>query len=528
MIKLFSYNHPVTYILLLGFTFLLRAPSFHGEYFATDESAYIVAAEKIAEGGTQYVDTWDNKPPILVWFYYGFVWLFGDGALIAIRIFTCIYVALCAIILNQVLQESKLLSRFSLLPAFLFVFLVSVPWYAQELNGELLMTLPVTLAFYQLVLLRERGPKNNTYFFIAGLLLGLSVMIKYQALFLLIAALLAAFVLFPPRISEIFSLISGVFLTIGSVLLVVYYSGAMSEFWDIGVLYNFDYVTVGANPGEDIRPFFNLSQYLRLWGVVIVFGLWSIFHFRFNFFKFGIRLRKAETVILLWLAGAFVTILLGSGRLYLHYFVIAVPPLVIYFSRFFELSVRNWAKYAVVLLCIALPASTYGHFLMAAFPETFGFADGMLTKDGWTMEWRKTLQGENELKKHLAEKDLSRGVLVLDFQPEIYMQLNTRCATKYTNFSIAYYKMEVFPHHEDHFLISSSESEAEIHDEFQNDKPQIIIDDLRFGLFQHLKSGLPGMFEDYEGEKAGNYMVYTLKTRQLSNKSGRGEMGIVR
>ena len=123
-------------------------------------------------GGVQYVDTWDNKPPIIIWFYSFFVWVFGSGALLAVRIFTVIYLFVAAILLNQFVVENKLLDQFSLLPALLFLILCSVPWYAQELNGEMLMILPVILAFHQLVQITERDPINNRHLFISGLLLG--------------------------------------------------------------------------------------------------------------------------------------------------------------------------------------------------------------------------------------------------------------------------------------------------------------------------------------------------------------------
>jgi len=508
LLKLFSYNHPVTYILLLGFTFLLRSPSFHPEFFATDESAYLIAAEKIADGGVQYADSWDNKPPILVWFYCGFVYVFGAGGLLAIRIFTCIYVAICAILLNQVIYETRMLSRFSLVPAFLFVLLVSVPWYTQELNGEMLMTLPVILAFYLLVLLSERGEKNTMYLFFAGILLGISIMIKYQAVVLFVCAILALIVIYPPRIAEIFSLLAGGFIAIGTIVLIVSFSGALEEFWEIGVLYNLDYFSLGANPGEDISPIFNLGQYLRLWGGVFAIALIAILHFRINYFKFGIRLRKAETIFFLWMAGCLITILMGSGRLYLHYFILAVPPLVIYFARFFELSIKKWIKFSLAFVAIAMPMVTFSHYLMAAYPGTFSFSDRYLTKDGWTSRWREALNSEGELEIFMKNRKPENGILVLDFQPEIYLQLGQKCATKYTNFSMAFYKMEVFPHHGEYGLVSRSETASDIADSFAVEMPGAIIDTRKFMLFGHLQAALPSLFRVYRKYEVGDYIVY--------------------
>ncbi len=80
---------------------MIRLPAFHPEYYSLDESIYMINAEIVADGGIQYNDTWDNKPPLLVWFYSSFVWIFGYYALTAIRIFTIFILFLSAFIFNQ-------------------------------------------------------------------------------------------------------------------------------------------------------------------------------------------------------------------------------------------------------------------------------------------------------------------------------------------------------------------------------------------------------------------------------------------
>ena len=214
MLRLFSYNHLFTYVVLFLITVAVRLPSFHANYFEQDESFYLTCAQKVVDGGVQYVDTWDNKPPVLVWFYAFFVWIFASKAIIAIRAFTVIYIFISALLLNQFVVDNKLIEKFSLLPGFLLVFFSAVPWYAQELNGEILINLPVMLAVFQIMNLGERSSKNNNYLFLAGLLLGLCFMIKYQSIFLFLGLLGGYLTIQPPRLSEIFSMLAGFALSI--------------------------------------------------------------------------------------------------------------------------------------------------------------------------------------------------------------------------------------------------------------------------------------------------------------------------
>ena len=173
MLRFLSYNHLFSYSILFLLTLALRAPSFHGQYFGEDESFYMVAAEKVIDGEAQYLDVWDNKPPILVWVYSFFLWVFGDYALLALRIFAAIYIYLTALLVNRFVDDNRFLRQFSLLPAFLVIFLSSIPWYAQELNGEILMNLPVVMAVTQILQLKERSRKNSIIFSWQGSFLAL-------------------------------------------------------------------------------------------------------------------------------------------------------------------------------------------------------------------------------------------------------------------------------------------------------------------------------------------------------------------
>lgn len=496
MLRLLSYNNIFTYVVLFLLTVLVRLPSFHPNYFQEDESFYITCAQKVVDGGVQYVDTWDNKPPVLVWFYSFFVWVFGAKAIIAVRAFTVIYIFICALLLNQFVVDNKLIEKFSLLPGFLLVFFSSVPWYAQELNGELLMNLPVMLAVFQILSLSERSDKNNNRLFVAGILLGLCFMIKYQAILLFLGLLGGYLVINPPKLSEIFSMLSGFTLLVLAMLGIIYLSGGLGAYWDIGILFNIDYIAVGKNLGERPSFLFNLGQYFKLWGPLLGAALIAGAHFRLNYYTNSIRLRKVEVFLLFWVGAALLTVAIGGSRLYLHYFCIMVPPLAIYASKFFEMRMNGWLRQGAFILLMAVPLFTYFVFAVSAMPDRFSMVDKYLTDGGWTHKFRRELNEPHPLEKYIDKGMVKNGILVLDYAPSIYTRLGLPCATHYTNFSLAYYKLEVFRELSGKGIVSHTETLVETYRAFQDELPEYIIDPQN--LFPTMRERIPILFAPYQ------------------------------
>jgi hypothetical protein len=510
MLRLLSYNHLFTYVVLFLITVAVRLPSFHPNYFEQDESFYLTCAEKVVDGGVQYVDTWDNKPPILVWFYSLFVWLFASKAILAIRVFTVIYLFVSAMLLNQFVVDNKLIEKFSLLPGFLLVFFSSVPWYSQELNGEILINLPVMVAVFQILNLGERSHKNNNYLFLAGILLGLCFMIKYQSIFLFLGLLGGYLTIQPPKLTEVFSMLAGLLLSIVVVIGIVYLTGAINAFWDIGIVYNLDYVAIGKNLGEEVSVLFQLGQYLQLWGPILLLALIAAAHYRLNYFTNSIRLRKVEVFLLYWFGAALLTVVIGGGRLYLHYFTLMVPPVSIYAAKFFEMRMNPWLRQLAFLAAMAIPLYNFGMFAVSAFPSTFKMVDPYISENGWIDSFRKRLNEPHPLEKYIDKDKVKNGILVMDYEPSIYARLGLPCATRYTNFSLAYYKLEAFRSLTNKGLISRTESLVDTYRGFRDELPEYIIDPQN--LFPTLREKIPILFGQYDarlvtvGDKS--YKIY--------------------
>lgn len=496
MLRLLSYNHLFTYVVVFLITVAVRLPSFHPHYFEQDESFYLTCGQKIVEGGVQYVDTWDNKPPLLVWLYAGFVWIFGSKAIIAIRVFTVIYLYVTALLLNQFVVDNKLIERFSLVPAFLYIFLTAIPWYAQELNGELLINLPVMLAVVQILNLSDRSSRNNNFLFWAGALLGLCFMVKYQSVFLFLGLVAGYLTLQPPKLTELFSVLAGFLLTLGIVVGIIYLTGAIDAYWDIGLVYNLDYMVLGKNLGEDVSILFNLGQYLQLWGPFLLAALIAAAHFRLSYFTNSIRLRKVEVFLLYWFGAALLTVVVGGGRLYLHYFYLMVPPIAIYAAKFFEMRINPWLRQLAFVATMTVPLYTFGIFLISAFPTTFQAVDPYLNPHGWVDGLRHRLNDPHPLEKYIDKSKVENGILVMEYEPEIYARLGLPCATRYTNFSLAYFKLEAFRSLTGKKLVSKTESLVDTYRAFQDELPEYIIDPR--DLFPTLREQIPILFASYE------------------------------
>ncbi len=513
MLRLFTYQSPFIFLILFIAVILFRIPSFHPGFFNTDESYYLVSAERIAEGGIQYIDTIDNKPPILAWFYTFWVMLFGTHALLAIRIFTCLYLFLAALIFNRMVVGTRLISGFSILPGFLLIVLCSVPWYALELNGELLMLLPLILAFKSLMPSGDKEKETPDYYlFGSGILFGFCFMIKYQALFLFFGFTIAYILNFAPKFKTLFSIISGFLASVFAILLIIYFKGSLSEFWRLGVLYNLDYLRIGTNPGEETSIFGGIYSALKIWVVFFAFGLIGVMHFRSRFFTLPIRLRKTESILLSWLITGIISVLAGGSRLYLHYFILVFPPLAAYCARFFDVfshrQLRGLGFYGLMTLPLLLLIQ--GFYCMG--PEKMRFISGVFKENGWTNKMAFTMNKPHILKPFITPEIAKKGVFVLNFQPEIYLRLNARCATPFTNFSIAYYQFGFFPGADGYSLISSHSELEEIYRAFEKDMPAAIIDsweENQLGeLFPILQKKMPLLFAHYRPITAGKNRIY--------------------
>jgi hypothetical protein len=340
--------------------------------------------------------------------------------------------------------------------------------------------------------------------------MGLCFMIKYQAIFLMLGLFGAYLTIQAPRASEVFSIFAGFGLLVVTILGGIYLTGAMPEYLQIGLLYNLDYIFLGKNLGEEVSPLFNLGQYLQLWGPFIMLAIIAMVQLRLSYFSNAIRLRKVEAFLLFWAGAALLSLIIGGGRLYLHYFYVLVPPLAIYTSRFFELKLSPILRQLSFILMLLVPFYTYSVFAVSAYPKTFDMIDPYLRPNGWISGLRSRLNEAHPLEKYIDKSKVHNGILVMDYEPEIYARLELPCATKYTNFSLAYFRLIAFRKRSQVSLYSESEQLADTYRAFRDDMPEYIVDP--HDLFPILREQIPILFADFEARQVTvgdqNYKLY--------------------
>ena len=94
-------------------------------------------------------------------------------------------------------------------------------------------------------------------------------------------------------------------------------------------------------------------------------------------------------------------------------------------------------------------------------------------------------------------------------EPDIYMKLNVPCATKYTNFGLAWYKISFWPHSKNIDLFSRKETSRQVFEAFEKKLPEYIICPESDDLFPYLRDKFPLLFGDYRMKKSENYHVYS-------------------
>lgn len=511
MFRFLENNNPILYFILLIFTILIHLPLFHENYFGIDESIYVLCAQKIANGGTMYVDSWDNKPPILFWFYTIIVRLFGEYIFWALRIFSIIYYFLTAVMFNQLFYYYRFSKSFHIWPGILLVLLCLSPWYANELNAEHLMLLPTLWMLLYACFYFIEGEKKWSYLYWIGILGALCMGFKYQGIFNLIGLLFGTFLFYTLKPQEMLTIFLGFMTVILVVFLSLYFTDSLNEFLDIGFLYNFDYMRVGKNLGEEVSLYNGLKEYLKNYGVVIILGILGILNYRAKFYTMAIRQRKIETLLLSLSITSTIAIILGGSRLYLHYFIQLLPFLLIH-AIYFALSRKKWGK-ILLFANFLFPLFTFSIYYFVSTPERFQWIQPYIKPKGWvhskfeelnlSQQEKLLIQDLNQFHPHLKE------VFIVDFQPQLYLKLKKSCSLKYVNFSLTYYKMNWLSQHKGKLLLWSKPEElSDLYKELSNKKPQYIIDPLN--IFAQWKDKIPLFLNTYKMKKVGNYNIYYL------------------
>ena len=277
----FLSNIPLSvHIFLLILIPILRLPSFGDTFFLTEESYLLLLGQKLAEGADLYKEAWLAGPPVMAWFYGIFCYVFGDNALTAIRVFTCLYIYLSAIYFNGMLSFYKPFRRYTGLSSILFVLLTSVPWYTQQMSASLFVLLPIIISFHSIIRLNENRQGNYSLMFQAGIWLMIGIMASFKIVFLLMGVILAYLVLRSPRLDEFCALLGGLLTVFIFLLAALLITESTMEAWDQGLMYYLDRLGLAGQEVYVYEPLKTLGFWSLCWGIFLFLAITGFFPFQ--------------------------------------------------------------------------------------------------------------------------------------------------------------------------------------------------------------------------------------------------------
>lgn len=150
---------------------LIRLPFFFRDYIDRDESTFILMAQSWVDGNLPYTHLWDLKPPLVYLFFATIIYIFGKS-FIAIRLIGALGVAIIAFFTYKIGKEVKS-AAVGYWAAIGSVYLLSLFGSLQGVMSEHLSMLFFMPALFLLIKYNQKK-----WFFLSGILLGISLMMK--------------------------------------------------------------------------------------------------------------------------------------------------------------------------------------------------------------------------------------------------------------------------------------------------------------------------------------------------------------
>ncbi|MBX3103158.1 MAG: glycosyltransferase family 39 protein [Bacteroidetes bacterium] len=497
---------PLHLLLLLLAAVILRLPSLDAAFLPQDQSVYHAVAMRLAEGHALYTDTWEHKPPLLLWLYAGIYQLAGEYTRQVVAILGMVLLTFAALLTAALCNRFRNTSSRVLWPAFLFLVYASEPWYTQELNAELLLLVPLLLLFK---LLSDYALEESTRWqrlFWVGLLAAIIFWTKYQALLIVLTCILGFVLITPLRLQVLFTLFAGFMLGSLVVVLVLHLGGNLMGWWQLGLLFNLDYWLMGKNPGDGTN-WWSFLEYLKIWGVPILVCVVAFLRMRGLYFGLAIRERRQETLMAFWLVGGGLALLQGGQRMYLHYFLLLLPPVLFYFHWFVRDQLPRILSTVVVLLSLLVPAFTHASYYAARVPQLYSRLEPQIRPGGWLQQLHQTLETDPAPLREALKAQGVRSIWVAAFEPQWYIRLGFAPATPYVNFNMARVRMLWLEENlRARAPFSGEETLEQVYDAFIQDPPDAVLDPQ--GYFAEMRQRIYWLYRHYRPDTVGHMPLW--------------------
>ncbi len=488
------------HLLLLFLAVVLRLPVFTDGYFQTDEALNGICAQKLIQGDSLYSEIWFSGPPFMIWFYGLFTGLFGSYWLLFLRIFTILYVYYTSVYFGNWLSQYRPFDKYPLFPSVLLVVLCSSPWFSLELSPELLMLLPVMIVYRTLIDRSDKPSYSFQPYFLSGVLIMLTVTASYLFIIMFLSVIVLYLALKRAAVDELTALLGGAGIMLGIMLLTLYFGNSLFGFVDMTLLYGLDLLRYEMFNDSFIRIQSSALSFFAAESAFLLLAVIGFIRFRIKYFSSLLRIRRLEVGMMIWLIVGLLSIFFSLTQSQFHKWIIIAPPLAFYATKMFEIPRKKWMTTAILIAAFIPSFYIYSEFWYLHFLSP--------QKANYVTDGNKKLPifTNTALKTYFKNKNPRKGIWIMEFQPELYLALDQKCATKYVDYRIVYQKFHPLPYASTHLLVSKVESDAEIFDELNKNRPDYILD--RNNLFPNIREMYPALFYDYKSESVGGYQVY--------------------
>lgn len=400
------------FALFVAISALTRLVVAHADAINVDEASYMVGASELLAGRLPYVAFGDNKPP-LVYAYYAVAQLAFGGGIGSVRLLTSLVtVPLTAHAVSAFYGHD----RRGIAGALLFL-CYSAAYRASDMlavNCELLMLLP--LAWGAACIPSHDQAVRWRRSALAGVCLGLGVLVKYQAIFW--APACTAAILFggsawrPTRTAVGAAVVFcvGIALPLAGTAVLFWKLGGLDDFLYWNVTHNVEYLQNPVTLGETLR---RMAE--RLGPFLLVTSLlW------YGWYRSASRVSSTYWSILVpgLIGGSAAAAFLGL-RFFPHYFVQLYVPLA--------LAAAPWAG-----ALLAWPIPTEGRLVAAATVLLMAGWTAVNTSTSRIVEPRLNQTAARVADRLRADRCYRGGSLfVWGSAPEFYYHARLRLATRY-------------------------------------------------------------------------------------------------
>ncbi|MFX0556323.1 ArnT family glycosyltransferase [Maribacter sp. CXY002] len=164
-------KNKAVFLFLSVITLFVRLPFFFRDYIDRDESTFILMGQSWVDGYLPYTQLWDLKPPLTFAFFAAIISIFGKS-FVVIRVFGTVLVIVTSYFTYKIgLRISS--KKIALWASLFCIFLLSLFGSLQGVMSE-----HICMAFFMPAIYLLVSKKENYWFLIAGVLMGISVMVK--------------------------------------------------------------------------------------------------------------------------------------------------------------------------------------------------------------------------------------------------------------------------------------------------------------------------------------------------------------